>query len=382
MLLIGNKDILDIHKELFPDKNIIKEEDHKDVIVTSKSDLYKKWKGQKVFSTTMLGIPNKSFEIALCDRIIFNNNYQLLKLGNIVNTAIITKDFSKNYNITNFYDLVDKISIQLKRIEEIKEKNIALKENYKLQNAKIRKQNKKLKEDYKVLVSLFKEGKLDNKPTKPVLKEKLKEPDYIVVPSSLSIHKERLDQTSPWKLLRRFSLKSIKDTNLKILIKRETELSFTEKNVLSLLEEKMTISIEEVLELLKKKDSPLKEQYNITQNINSLIVGEKVISVVANNEKGFNDMLFSEGDMEDLYLAPLAPIKPVLAASMLAGGLDGFYKEVELNNEKIAMKGAIVKEFNERTVVTPDYTTKEIIETNEQKIGLYYLDSYEFKILG
>ena len=79
---------------------------------------------------------------------------------------------------------------------------------------------------------------------------------------------------------------------------------------------------------------------------------------------------------------PLAPIKPMHAASMLAGGIGEYSKELDLDGHKVLIKAAIVKEYKSRNMIVNGKDVTETVEFFEQKMGVYNLDRRELRILG
>jgi len=211
---------------------------------------------------------------------------------------------------------------------------------YKEQKKKVKEHNKALKAEY--------EKALEEAPES--VKAFIQEPEYLPEPEKpkepimpeyskgYSLNMDRQDRSYGWKLLSRFEFFKIEGSDFGYLRKRPEMLKFSARTA---------TEVAKIGEMTKGE---------FLEEIRRLDV--------------------------DTRLPPLAPIKPMHAASMLAGGIGEFSKEIDLGGEQNLIKAAIVKEFSTRKILMGSKEIEETVEFYEQKMGVYNLDRRELRVLG
>lgn len=411
MLLVSNSRP-NLEAIMFLDQEFMKKIKNELVLSTQNRENFLKFNlGRRFFSSSVAGVPNKSFGIAYLEQNFLSNEFMFLKVSNIVTAACIFK-YLEPWSFQNFFAIIEEAKRGVAAEERVKEEIDKMKESYqekievwkedkkilkeaydlsiekwKEEKAKIKESNKKQKEEWQIAYDSADEAvkkfiiqpadiPYPEEPAKPQYAEKPTEPVYPSLPKVRNIREERLDNTLAWKILRRFRFCKVEGSQWGILIKRSEDLSFSFDNVSSLSLE--TISYAEFLDFIEKNDKNHAPSNNIKQSFTDF----EAIELMAQIDSTFEEMSFSEETNEDIILPPLAPIKPMHAASMLAGGIGEFYKEVILNNDRIAIKAAIVKELVQRDSLINGKQITEIVETQNQKLGVYNLEDFNFKMLG
>ena len=366
----------------------------KKVFLTSNIELYGKIKNleepiEKVIYGSSLGnIPNKSFGLAFVEQfVVITDIGSLLRMANIVNYGVIFP-YTLPWSLEKFIDNVELQKDALRKDQRIREERDRLKklhkekmEVYKKEKKEVKKKNKVLKEEYLAALKDAPEN----------VKAFIKEPEYFQEPEKpqdlvlpefqkgYSLHMDRQNESFGWKLLSRFEFVQIEDSNYAFLRKRPERLNFSVENAIKVAKIQK-ISKGEFLTEIQKKDIDTPSIYNIKQSF----IDSDSISLVAKYDNIMPELLFSEEEdgVDEVKLPPLAPIKPMHAASMLAGGMGEYSKEIELRGEKHLIKAAIVKTYNTRTVIMGGKEIDETVEFYEQKMGDYNLDRRELRILG
>jgi hypothetical protein len=207
---------------------------------------------------------------------------------------------------------------------------------------------------------------------------KPEEPNYPEMPRIAGIQDRfyKPETSLVWKILRRFEYLQVLGTNLGLMKKREKELMFNVKNLSEI--SVGEISIDDFYEYINSHNVDSASAKELKQSFADPVA----VELFADVDFTITDLMFSEETDESIILPPLAPIKPMHAASMLAGGIGEYYKEVILNGETVALKAAIVKEPTSRTTVINGREVTEVIEQNIQKLGVYNTLRREFRILG
>lgn len=357
------------------------------VLCTANAELYKALRMKKIFSGVLSGIPNKTFGFAYIENHVLTNETLLLKLANIVNGGLVFQ-YTIPWAFENFFYQVSRFKETLEKEEKVRQQREQLKaqydkdrENYKVLKKEVEEQNELLKAQYEKALeeapesvkAFIQEPKWAETPKKP------EEPKYPEFEKGYSIHNERLDRTLPWRVLMNFELIEIKGTNLGLFKKRTERLDFNGKNVLSLKIGQMTS--EEFETFFKKEDIDIQKKI---EEIKQSFFDVDSIEIVAKTDFTIKEMMFSEeqNELEEFILPPLAPIKPMHAASMLAGGVGGYSKEMILKGERVLLKAATVKEFKTRKTVYDGKEVEEVIELYEEKLGIYNLDRRDLRLIS
>jgi len=194
-----------------------------------------------------------------------------------------------------------------------------------------------------------------------------------------------------------FEIKEITDNFfLLIPIKEFNENVFKRENLMQLNTIEKT-SFDEVSNLLKEKIE--EENHEYEKNKNSRIFlktpytyGTSSLKIVIDDalaafiemqsQKEKWDVLENYANVsQEKELPVLTTLKPNQTASMLAGGIGNFAKEIQINGEKQLIKGAIVKEKIKREINVNNMLIEEIIESYTQEIGILNISRREFTII-
>lgn len=385
------------------------------VLITGNTEIYTMKMGdfnRKFYSSSLYGIVGgKAFGLAYMEQNFLNSDAVLTRLGQIVDKGIVFK-YTEPYSFSNFFSTIYEYKNQLIAEEVVKEENNALKERYKLQREAYRERRAQMKEEYEKILLDWKAEKESvkeanktllaewqiaydkadeslkkfiskpeeipepKKPEEPDYGEKPTEPPLRALPRVRNIREERLDNSQAFRILRRFKYCKVDGTEWGIMIKRDKDLSFTSENIRLLSTE--TISLDEFKEFLSISDKDFKNAQNITQSF----FDYDTPALVADIDDSIFDLEFNENELEDIKLVPLTGIKPMFAASMLAGGIGEYFQEVILDGERIAIKGAMVKSTVERKTLLNGKEIVEVIESNSQKLGVYNTENFHFQLLG
>ena len=335
-----------------------------------------------------------------------------------------------SYLLEKYLLTIEKYKRNLKTISSIKEENKKKKEEYKealkafkAYAKEVKEQNKLLekeaKDKYKKALALWKEEvkkvQAENKETLKAFKKALEaapeemrafmqepqpkplppkpkkeEPVLMEIDESRKPLEPRFQEIPEvkleisefeygWQVFRRAEVFRIMDGEEPLFWffkKRPERLQWSKIKAVETAEIK-DISLEEFMEFFNKNNiDSLKEGLKQDLNIES-------ISFIAFLDREL-DLLFSEDTegVKEVNLPPLAPIKPMHAASMLAGGIGEFSKEILLDGEKTLIKAAIVKDYQSRIVIKDNKEVEEVVETFNQKLGVYNIERRELKILG
>ena len=100
-----------------------------------------------------------------------------------------------------------------------------------------------------------------------------------------------------------------------------------------------------------------------------------------NQKKEEWEELKPEIDTETKEYPILSKLKPNQTASMLAGGIGNFAKEVTFGDEKILIKGATIKFQTQRETIINNQNVIETIESYSQEIGVLNLTRRELQII-
>jgi len=385
MLIYVNRDrTLDVLDENLKIKS-------KKIGLTGSEDMYRFMRSKDfekvIYGSSMGGIPSKAFGLVYAEQFVINTEVNLLKLFQITNGGVIFP-YVLPWPLEKFIDNVDSFRHTLEQEEKVREERERLKEAYKTQMEKykalkkeVKEKNKKLKEEYKTALkeapdsvkAFIQEPEYIPEPEKPA------EPNYPEYKNGYSLLTDRQDKSFGWKLLARFEFYKVKDTPFGFLKKRPELLTFNTKNAFEVAEIK-EISRGEFFTLIQRMDVDTPKINEMKQNL----YDSDTVSIVAETDSSFEELLFSEeaDGVNEVKLPPLAPIKPMHAASMLAGGIGEYSKELELNGEKVLIKAAIVKEFKTRKILMGNKEVEETVEFYEQKMGVYNIDRRELRILG
>ena len=361
-------------------------------LVTGRESLYDKglnnYKFDKViYGYSLSGIPNRSFGIAVVEQFVITTDLSLLKIYQVVNGGVVFP-YTLPWSLEKFIEKVDLAKASLKKEAKVKEKRTKLLTLYKENIALYKKQKKEIKENNKALKAEYTKAFQDAPES---VKAFIKEPDYIPEPErpsqpimpeyekGYSLHIDHQERSFGWKLLSRFEFFQVEGTSFGFLRKRSELLKFSTNEAINIAKiGKM--SQEEFLQEISRLDIDTPKVTEIKQSF----IDSDSISIVAKYSKDMDNMLFSEEfeGVNEVKLPPLAPIKPMHAASMLAGGLGEFSKEITLGGEKNIIKAAIIKEFKSRKILMGSKEIEETVEFYEQKMGVYNLDRRELRILG
>jgi len=345
--------------------------------------------GLKTFFAESLGagiIPRRSFGIAVVDQVMIHNEVNLSILSQTVNSGIVFPWFLPQGFSAFFMGMAD-YEREVKRQDEFRERREKMKEEWKEEKIAWKALREEIKAENEAKMAEFNEA-LESIPEAakqfvqpPALREipaKPEEPIYPELPKVVGVQDRfyKPQNSLVWKVLRRFEYLEVKGTNLGLMRKREQELTFTIENLASL--STGEISQDDFYAFVNKNNIDGISSHEMKQSFSDY----SALELFASIDFSMNELMFSEETEESFILPPLAPIKPMHAASMLAGGIGEYYREVNLNGEKVAIKAAIVKEPTTRVTVINGRETKEVIEQQTQKLGVYNLDRREFRLLG
>ena len=364
------------------------------VIVTSSEEMYAKVKKDKelnvekvIYGNSLGGIQPKTFGLAFVEQFVITTDISLMKISSIVNGGVIFP-YTLPWSLEKFIDNVELQKDSLRKDETIRKERERLKElhkkkmeAYKEEKKQVKAHNKELKKEY--------EKALKEAPDS--VKAFIKEPEYLPEPEkpgelilpefkkAYSLHMDRQNESYGWKLLSRFEFFQIEDSSFGYLRKRPEMLKFSIDNAIEVAKiGKMSKG--EFYEEIAKLDVDTPKVADIKQSL----IEADAIALVAQFDETMSSLYFSEESegVKEVKLPPLAPIKPMHAASMLAGGIGEYSKEIDLNGEKHLIKAAIVKTFSTRKILMGTREIEETVEFYEQKMGVYNLDRRELRILG
>lgn len=381
------------------------------VLFTENRTIYKNFNGRKFFGSAHK-VKKNAFGLAYIEQNFISHEIMMLSLASSISKGIIFEYF-RPYAFKSFFDSIEMTKAGVVAQERVKERIDAMKESFDKEKELWRANRKRVNEEYEIIESKWKEEcsvvkqankdlikewqeavdaapenikkfiakpeeqALPAKPEKETLPPKPEEPKYPDLPKVRNFRDDRLDSGLVWKILRRFRYCSVEGSHWGLLIRREEDLNFSNKLLLEAnFEEK--VSKEFFEEFIKQNDLNLKNSNNIEQDL----VNVEAIELVCGEDDSFLDLTFSEENDKTVILPPLTKIKPMHAASMLAGGIGEYYKEVVLDNEPVAIKAAIVKELTKRTTIQQGKEIEETIELNNQKLGVYNLMDFSFRLLG
>ena len=362
-------------------------------VLTSNEEFYRDSQADdslvKVLYGQSLGaVPNKSFGIACVEQFAVTQDINLMKLFLVVKHGVLF-EHTLPWPVEKFISNVELQRVTLKDHDKVTVKRDKLKATYQAERAvyrdkksKIKAANKALKKDYeKSLKTAEKEG-LDTFIKEPVYAElpsKPNEPSYPEYPKGYSLHMDRADQSFGWKLFSRFEFYKVKDSKVSFLKRRKEFLKFSSKVAVEVAEIK-EITKEELAVVIAKSDYDSPASKDIKQ---SFITTES-LELASQFDKTFDELFFSEEahDIEEEVLPPLAPVKPMHAASMLAGGMGSLCKEIQLEGQPHLLKSAIIKQTQTRTVIEGNKEKVETVEFFEPKMGVYNKARRELRILG
>lgn len=364
-----------------------------------------------IFGTSFFGISGKCYGIGYMEQNFINSDVTLQKLSQVVDKGLVFK-YTEPYSFSNFFSILREFEAGLAAEAKVIAENDALKarfkerkEAYKIFKAEkkaeyeeslvqwkvsakeVDKQNKqnlkeweeaynKADESLRKFITKPEEIPEPKKPEEPYYGEKPSEPPLIALPKVKNIRDERIDTTTAYRILRKFRYCRVVGTEWGIMIKRDKELTLTMANIPLLKVE--DISIDEFKEFLSENDNDLKNAENVKQSFYNHDIPELLATI----DDSLFDLKFKEEELEGYSLPPLAGIKPMFAASMLAGGIGEYFQEVELDGEAIAIKGAMVKTTSERKTLLNGKEITEVIESNIQKLGVYNTETFNFQLLG
>lgn len=382
------------------------------VLFTENRNVYKKATNCKKFFSAGHKVKKNSFGIGFIEQNFLSHEIMMLSLSNSITKGIIF-EYLQPWAFKQFFDSIEMTKAGVLAQENVKNRIEKMKEDFSTEKEKWREERKKINEDFEEVEKLWKERcseikeenkglikewedavkqapdsikkfitkpeevPLPEKPEKPKLRDKPLEPNYPELPKVRSFRDDRLDSGLVWKILKRFRYCQVEGSTWGLLIKRDEDLSFSNKVILEN-EFKEKITEVEFLEFLRVNDINLKNSNNIEQDL----VSVDAIELACGEDDSFLDLCFSEENDKTIMLPPLTKIKPMHAASMLAGGIGEYYKEVILDNEPVAIKAAIVKEITKRNSIQNGREIEETIELNNQKLGVYNLTDFTFKLLG
>ncbi len=349
----------------------------------------RKENGMRAFFAETIGaslLPRRSFGIAVVDQVMIHNEVNLTLLSQSVNAGVIFPYFVPA-GFSQFFLGMQDYRREIEAQERVKARRKEMEEEWKKQKDEWKILKNQIKEENDVKLAEFEEM-IKSVPeaarqymTPPPLREippKPEEPRYPEMPRVAGVqdrfHKPQ--NSLVWKVLRRFEYLQVKGTNLGLLKKREQDLTFNIENLESL--STGEISVEEFYEFVNKSNVNSASSNDMKQSF----ADPAALELFAEMDFSIEELVFSEETEESVILPPLAPIKPMHAASMLAGGIGEYYREVMLHGERVAIKAAIVKEPTTRTTVINGREIKETIEQQIQKLGVYNIDRREFKLLG
>lgn len=386
------------------------------VLFTSSKDIYLNTGDEvlqfnrRFYSSSLYGVNGKNFGLAYMEQNFLNNDVVFQKLSQVVDRGIIFK-YQVPWSFDNFFQQIKAYEAGLAAQELVKKENEELKEAYREKREAYRENRRILKEAYEAELEAWKDAKEEvkkankaqlaewqeafdkadeslkkfiakpeeipepPKPAEPDYGEKPAEPPLKALPRVEGVRELRLDNTLAFRILRRFRFCKVTGTEWGLLIKREKDLTFTIDNLGILeLEE---ISKDEFLSFIEKNDVDFKASQGIKQSFFDMDTPELLAAI----DTSLSELIYEEDENEDIHLVPLAPIKPMHAASMLAGGLGEYYNEVILDGDVVALKGAMVKESIERKTLLQGKEITEIIETQTQKLGVYNLSDFSFSLM-
>ena len=386
---------------------IIKDSKNQHVLYTKEKKMYKEYGGKKFYGYSARGIPEKSFGMVFVDnqiliaslmgKVILDCAYQ----GVLINYVEI-------FSIKQFFDAQSTHKIAYDKEIKIKEDNEKIFENYKRdreawrdkkvemmdkynadlelwkeERKAITKENKAAKEEWEtalksapdhlkkfIVEPVYKD--LPVEPNKPELPEKPEEPVYLKTVES-NLRYGQLSMLPGWYVyLRNFRIVKIEGTNFGLFIRRDKPLVPTKENLYSL-----EIEIKDadfLANFIRTYDVKLKAEDRCIQVIDS----PEAIELIAEEDDSLLELQFTEEQDKVKYYPPLAPIKPQLAASMLAGGMGGYAHEVLIDGDRYSIKAASIKEVTTRELIINGKEVKESVEHIIEKTGFYNLENFDF----
>lgn len=365
---------------------------------------------RRFYSSSLYGVNGKNFGLAYMEQNFLQNDVVFQKLSQVVDRGIIFK-YNVPWSFDNFFQILKSYEAGIAAQEIVKKENDELKEAYKIKREAYREKRRELKEAYEAELEAWKDAKEEvkkankaqlaewqeafdkadeslkkfivqpeeipepAKPAEPDYGEKPAEPPLKALPKVEGIREQRLDSTIAFRILKRFRFCKVKGTEYGLLIKREKDLTLSLDNLAMLALE--DIEKEEFLSFIEANDVDFKASQNIKQSFFDMDAPELLAAI----DTSLSELIYEEDENEDIHLVPLAPIKPMHAASMLAGGLGEYYNEVILDGDVVALKGAMVKESIERKTLLQGKEITEIIETQTQKLGVYNLSDFSFSLM-
>jgi len=199
-----------------------------------------------------------------------------------------------------------------------------------------------------------------------------------------------------------FKIKEI-DYNFFLLIpiKEFNENIFKRKNLKELNTSIETISFDEILDLFKRKIEEENHEYEYEYEKNKnlkfflqtpytygtssfrIVIDDALAAFIElQSRKEKWDILENYANIsQEKELPILTTLKPNQTASMLAGGIGNFAKEIEINGEKQLIKGAIIKEKIKREISVNNMVIEETIESYTQEIGVLNISRRELTII-
>lgn len=222
------------------------------------------------------------------------------------------------------------------------------------------------------------------KPMESVLPEKPEEPVQSRNGGAPSLISYALDFQDGWYLVKRFKVLQVEGTSLFFLKRRKEMLNYSAKDILEAHEADDyfgKISIEQFNAIIDEFQG--KKGKNADNIVQKAKVTEQVdfLSECSLTHVEDKDLLFKEDLLIEEPLPPLTAIKPMHAASMLAGGIGAIFKMVVLDGDQYAIKSALVKERIEKTINLNGVSTLTVIEQLSPSLGAYNMDKLELKML-
>lgn len=358
--------------------------------------------------------PNKSFAFIFMRGLDFTDVQKLSKARTMATKGVIFNSSSLPRQYEQIVFKVSEIKRANKRYDEIKETNDNIISINKEKRKEVKAINKVARDKNKELEKEWKKEKKGIKKEFDEVLEKMdeaqkkfmpKEPDYPDepkyikleteppeprlrdLPRSISIHvgENQLNRSYPiaWMMLSNFDLYKIEGTSYSIFIKKESSMKYS-YDALDSLDIDKKMSIEDFKEFFDKNEKNEK----VLENYRPSIQGNfEFMDVYSENDNIFSGKEWVYSEFDDDYdedeeaLPPLAPIKPMHAASILSGGMK-FSKEIKTEEGYLLIKSAPVKVFSEKTKII---NGKKILETYQQRetiLAFYNLDQRELEVYG
>lgn len=379
--------------------NLFKEaeiEEGECTLFASKKGIYRDWKGKKFYEgSAKANIPSKSFAIgATTEKFDGISLYEKVKLNNILRATSVGMFINGMQRDVPriFLDFISEVESMMRlknSIDDLKLRNEKRKEEwklrvqeYKLQKKRVREFNKDLEKRYKEALKnapeemreFIQEPKLEEVPEKP------EEPSYEAVPSCPTPRSKGMDADLAWQVFKHFEL--LISENFAFLKRRVKPLVFSNNLLFEAIDDNSLLREVEDNELIEIAKEFKYKKHSAAEGIHQDISYIGTMDFICSSDDGFMDMVFCEEVSNQISSPPAARIKPMHAASMLAGGVGNVFKEIiDKKGERLAIKSSLVKEAKTKEIIVNGNRKNISIEQFIAILGVYNQDELELRLL-